>query len=84
MAVMLVMATAGPLAAQEWTWPERAENLTELPEDFPPQRLSAVMRGPDLIGGTAAFGEAVVFAVLAGGGAALWVARTQRVPASTE
>jgi tetratricopeptide (TPR) repeat protein len=36
---------AVPAAAQQWTWPERAENLTELPEDFPPERLSAVMRG---------------------------------------
>ncbi len=39
------LAGAEPAAAQEWTWPERAENLTELPEDFPPERLSAVMRG---------------------------------------
>jgi len=31
--------------AQEWTWPERAENLKELPPDFPPQRLRAVMTG---------------------------------------
>lgn len=31
--------------SQEWSWPERAENLQVLPEDFPPERLSAVMRG---------------------------------------
>ncbi len=32
-------------SAQRWTWPEKAENLQVLPEDFPPERLSAVMRG---------------------------------------
>ena len=37
-------ATRGA-GAQEWTWPERAQNLTELPANFPPERLSAVMRG---------------------------------------
>jgi len=31
--------------AQEWTWPERGENLQVLPQDFPSERLSAVMRG---------------------------------------
>jgi hypothetical protein len=29
----------------DWSWPERAENLQFLPEDFPPQRLRAVMTG---------------------------------------
>ena len=33
------------VAGQQWSWPERAENLQNLPADFPPQRLSAVMRG---------------------------------------
>ena len=33
------------LEGQDWTWPDRAQNLTELPADFPPERLSAVMRG---------------------------------------
>jgi len=31
--------------AQDWSWPQRGENLTALPADFPPERLSAVMRG---------------------------------------
>ncbi len=31
--------------SQQWSWPERGENLQVLPEDFPPERLSAVMRG---------------------------------------
>ena len=31
--------------AQDWSWPERAENLRALPADFPAERLSAVMRG---------------------------------------
>jgi len=35
----------GPQARPRWQWPEKAENLQELPEDFPPERLSAVMRG---------------------------------------
>ena len=44
---VVLLAGAGPAAleGQQWTWPERAENLTELPADFPPERLSAVMRG---------------------------------------
>jgi tetratricopeptide (TPR) repeat protein len=31
--------------SQEWSWPERGENLQVLPEDFPPERLRAVMTG---------------------------------------
>ena len=31
--------------AQQWSWPERGENLQVLPEDFPPDRLRAVMLG---------------------------------------
>jgi len=48
--VLLGLLVAGPcigassLAAQE-IWPDRAENLRVLPADFPPERLSAVMRG---------------------------------------
>lgn len=42
---VLVSALPTGLRAQEWTWPERAENLTELPPDFPPARLRAVMLG---------------------------------------
>jgi tetratricopeptide (TPR) repeat protein len=33
------------LRAQQWSWPERAENLQVLPADFPPERLRAVMIG---------------------------------------
>ncbi|CAN5898889.1 hypothetical protein BH20GEM1_BH20GEM1_16710 [soil metagenome] len=39
---LLIPSASG---AQQWTWPERSENLQVLPEDFPPERLSAVMRG---------------------------------------
>ncbi|HEU4463975.1 MAG TPA: c-type cytochrome [Gemmatimonadota bacterium] len=38
-------APAAGGAQQDWTWPERSENLRVLPEDFPAERLSAVMRG---------------------------------------
>jgi tetratricopeptide (TPR) repeat protein len=41
----LVLLTASAAGAQQWSWPERGENLQVLPEDFPPERLSAVMRG---------------------------------------
>ncbi|MBT8400478.1 MAG: c-type cytochrome [Rhodothermia bacterium] len=42
-AVVSIISTEAQ--AQRWTWPEKAENLQVLPEDFPPERLSAVMRG---------------------------------------
>lgn len=42
---LLFIGLADSIEAQQWSWPERAENLTELPADFPPERLSAVMRG---------------------------------------
>jgi hypothetical protein len=42
-ALLMVMTSAAQ--AQQWSWPEHAENLQVLPEDFPPERLSAVMRG---------------------------------------
>ena len=47
LAPLLALALAAPAVAtaQEWSWPERAENLKVLPADFPPERLSAVMRG---------------------------------------
>jgi tetratricopeptide (TPR) repeat protein len=41
----LALSIPSPAGAQQWTWPERSENLQVLPEDFPPERLSAVMRG---------------------------------------
>jgi tetratricopeptide (TPR) repeat protein len=39
------LGCASEVEAQQWTWPERAQNLTELPADFPPERLRAVMMG---------------------------------------
>jgi tetratricopeptide (TPR) repeat protein len=47
LAVLLSMALLAPAAvsAQEWSWPERAENLEVLPKDTPPEKLRAVMRG---------------------------------------
>jgi tetratricopeptide (TPR) repeat protein len=36
---------ATPSAAQQWDWPERAENLQVLPQEFPAQSLRAVMMG---------------------------------------
>jgi tetratricopeptide (TPR) repeat protein len=45
MAVLVLPGLApGAIQAQS-IWPERAENLQELPEDFPPERLRAVMTG---------------------------------------
>ena len=44
-ALLVLLLSAAPGSAQQWSWPERAENLTELPEDFPPERLRAVMIG---------------------------------------
>jgi tetratricopeptide (TPR) repeat protein len=44
LAAFLISLTPHGAAAQ-WRWPERAEDLRELPADFPPERLSAVMRG---------------------------------------
>ena len=46
--VLVVVGAAGAspsLAVGQSIWPERAENLQVLPEDFPPQRLRAVMQG---------------------------------------
>ena len=42
------LALAGvalPLTGQQWSWPERSENLQQLPADFPGERLRAVMTG---------------------------------------
>lgn len=36
---------AGPAAGQDFEWPERGENLQQLPADFPGQRIRAVMSG---------------------------------------
>lgn len=44
--LILSAVSFGRAASQaDWTWPERAENLRVLPEDFPPERLRAVMTG---------------------------------------
>lgn len=44
MAAAFAMLEPSPLSAQS-IWPERAENLQELPADFPAQRLRTVMQG---------------------------------------
>jgi tetratricopeptide (TPR) repeat protein len=44
LSLMLVLVPAVG-QAQQWTWPERGENLLVLPEDFPPERMRAVMIG---------------------------------------
>jgi tetratricopeptide (TPR) repeat protein len=41
----LALLTPATVRAQQWSWPERGENLQVLPEDFPPERLRAVMTG---------------------------------------
>jgi len=41
----MVMATAPAADAQQWSWPERPENLQVLPEDWTGQRLQPVMTG---------------------------------------
>lgn len=48
LALIIGLAVSAPTASgaqQEWSWPERSENLQVLPADFPAERLSAVMRG---------------------------------------
>jgi len=41
----LALLTPSTAGAQQWSWPERAENLQVLPENFPAERLRAVMIG---------------------------------------
>jgi len=44
--VPMVFITALPCEAQEqWSWPEKPQNLQVLPKDWPGSRLSAPMRG---------------------------------------
>ena len=43
-AALALYAPGSAAAQQPWSWPERSENLQVLPEDFPAERLSAVMR----------------------------------------
>lgn len=40
-----LMLATGVGAQEQSPWPERAKNLQQLPADFPPDRLEAVMRG---------------------------------------
>jgi tetratricopeptide (TPR) repeat protein len=42
---VVALATGLAPASAQGIWPERAQNLQVLPEDFPPQRLRAVMLG---------------------------------------
>jgi tetratricopeptide (TPR) repeat protein len=40
------LAVAGSATAQDdWHWPEKGKNFQVFPKDFPPQKLSAVMKG---------------------------------------
>jgi tetratricopeptide (TPR) repeat protein len=43
--VACTLSVAATAVAQDWSWPERAENLQVLPEDIPAQRLRAAMTG---------------------------------------
>ena len=43
--VVLLGAVAVPPAQERWSWPEKGENLRELPKDFTGDRLRAVMTG---------------------------------------
>jgi tetratricopeptide (TPR) repeat protein len=43
--LLALALSAVPMEAQQFRWPERAENLQSLPEDFPASRLRAVMTG---------------------------------------
>lgn len=45
LALVAILAIPTTAQAQQWSWPDQAENLQVLPADFPGQRLSAVMRG---------------------------------------
>ncbi|HUP18418.1 MAG TPA: c-type cytochrome, partial [Gemmatimonadota bacterium] len=46
-APLIGLALLAPATArsQQWSWPERGENLQVLPEDTPPERLRAIMTG---------------------------------------
>ena len=43
--VLLCALLSLPAAAQEWSWPEKAQNLQVLPEDWPGERLRPPMMG---------------------------------------
>jgi tetratricopeptide (TPR) repeat protein len=44
--IALFLLAASSVSAQEdWRWPERGKNLQVLPKDFPPEKMSAVMKG---------------------------------------
>ena len=42
---VLLLGLMAPVYAQQWSWPEKPENLQVLPKDWPGQRLAPVMRG---------------------------------------
>ena len=44
-AVAMCLSAAVPAAAQQWSWPERPENLQVLPQEWSGQRLRPVMTG---------------------------------------
>jgi len=44
-AVMSTLVLATSASAQDWSWPERPENLQVLPQDWTGERLRPVMRG---------------------------------------
>ena len=45
LALLLFLASLSALAQDAWHWPEKMANAQVLPKDFPPEKLSAVMRG---------------------------------------
>ncbi len=42
---LATIALAPPSRAQEWSWPEKPQNLQVLPKDWPGSRLRAPMTG---------------------------------------
>lgn len=43
--LVFALLLPGAAAAQQWSWPEHAENLQVLPDDTPGERLGTIMRG---------------------------------------
>lgn len=43
--ILTIITFAFPAQAQQWSWPEKPQNLQVLPSDWPGSRLSAPMRG---------------------------------------
>ncbi|MDH4069867.1 MAG: c-type cytochrome [Ignavibacteria bacterium] len=42
---LMALTMTGSGSAQDWSWPEKPQNLKVLPEEWPGSRLSPVMRG---------------------------------------